>query len=652
MTPVPTGVRRPQKRRPRTSTIADYGRVSFGMETTAELHEAPEREMSGPTKPGPRILILYSDIGEGHLSAARTLRDEIIAEEPAACIVLDNGFEVLGRFLRWFMRDFYRANLTILPRLYRFSYELVRRVWFFRALGVLMMSLLGGRAELRLVQSHSPDLVISTDARLNAVLGQLKKTGRLTTPLFATLTDLGGLEFWTHKWVDLHLVMDPSCIAPVERLAGRDAARQVRPLVAPAFFRPLARTQAREALGLPLDVKIVLVSGGGWGVGDLEGAAQAALALPDTFVICLTGRNDQVKTDLEARFPGEPRLMALGFTSQMNELIAACDVVVHATGGVTYLEAVVRGRPVIAFRPPAGHPALIAEILAERGRQRMAMTEAELGDALAAAFSQAGDARAVSSPTPSVANSVPSAASTILSAAPRVRPRPKWHTWGMRLAAVTVLVMLVAGYMFLGDEPFPVMARALHLKSAPVNSSPSSVGLVIRTSPDILPEVLAELAPYGDTASFAFAGTPSSGAVTAVRRSGNEVLLSLQSGSLTSWVHTRRSLSKAAASLGTSLPAVYLPPGDGFSLSEYLLARRLGAVPLTGATRLESSDPDSRPALEGGSLLVVDLDSSPGASIAFLDGVLVGLKAKGLVAVRLGPGAPDVARSSSGERSQ
>ena len=70
--------------------------------------------------------------------------------------------------------------------------------------------------------------------------------------------------------------------------------------------------------------------------------------------------------------------MALGFTSQMNELIAACDVVVHATGGVTYLEAVVRGRPVIAFRPPAGHPALIAEILAERGRQRMAMTEAEL----------------------------------------------------------------------------------------------------------------------------------------------------------------------------------------------------------------------------------------------------------------------------------
>ena len=210
--------------------------MSPGMETAEKLDEAPAPVGSRQIKPGPRVLILYSDIGEGHLSAARTLRDEILAEAPAAEVVLDNGFEVLGRFLRWFMRDFYRANLTILPRLYRFSYDLVRRVWLFRAIGALILSLLGGRAELCLVLSHSPDLVISTDARLNAVLGQLKKAGRLKVPVFATLTDLGGLEFWTHKWVDLHLVMDPSCVASVERLAGRDAARYVRPLVSPAFF--------------------------------------------------------------------------------------------------------------------------------------------------------------------------------------------------------------------------------------------------------------------------------------------------------------------------------------------------------------------------------------------------------------------------------
>jgi processive 1,2-diacylglycerol beta-glucosyltransferase len=599
------------------------------MQTIEELDEIPALETSGKPKAGPRILILYSDIGEGHLSAARTLRDEIVAEEPAAKVVLDNGVNVLGWFLCWFMRDFYRANLANLPRLYRFTYELVRRVWVLRALGALILSLLGGRAELRLVLSHSPDLVISTDARLNAVLGHLKRAGKLRVPVFATLTDLGGLEFWTHKGVDLHLVMDSSCVGPVERLAGRDAARQVRPLVAPAFFGPLTRAQARDTLGLPPDDKVVLVSGGGWGVGDLEGAVRTALTLPGTLAICLTGRNDQVKKDLESLFSDEPRVQVLGFTSQMNELIAACDAVVHSTGGVTYLEALVRGRPVIAYRPPAGHPALIAEILAKQGRQRMALTQPELREALLAAFSQAEE--------DAVEIAVPSAASAIFGAVPRVKPRPAWQAWGARVVAVTTLVMMMAGYAFLGDEPFPVMARALHLGSAPLSSGPTSVGLVIQTSPDIVPKVVTELAAYGDTASLAVVGDLSGSAANALQRSGNEVLVTLQPASLIGGMHTRRSLARGAASLGVGRPAVYLPPGDGFSLSEYLLARRMGALPVRGATRLESSNPGLRLSAKAGSLLVIDLDSSPTDSIAFLDGVLAALKDKGLVGVPLEP---------------
>ena len=218
-------------------------------------------------------------------------------------------------------------------------------------------------------------------------------------------------------------------------------------------------------------------------MGDLEGAVRAALVLPHTLTICLTGRNQQLKEDLEARFAGNMAVTVLGFTSRMNELIAACDTVVHAMGGITYLEAVVRGRPVIAYRPPAGHPAVIAEVLAERGLQRTANTPAELREALLAAFSQPqADGAEASAASPGIG--APSAASAILGAVPRVKPRPTWQTWGLRVGAVAALVMLMAGYTFLGDEPFPVMARALHLKSVSVGSSPAAVTLVVRTDPD------------------------------------------------------------------------------------------------------------------------------------------------------------------------
>jgi len=44
------------------------------------------------------------------------------------------------------------------------------------------------------------------------------------------------------------------------------------------LFAPAAgRVAERRALGLEQDGKIVLVSGGGWGVGDLEGAVEASL---------------------------------------------------------------------------------------------------------------------------------------------------------------------------------------------------------------------------------------------------------------------------------------------------------------------------------------------------------------------------------------
>ena len=109
--------------------------------------------------------------------------------------------------------------------------------------------------------------------------------------------------------------MDSTCVAPVERLAGKGAALHVRPLVAPAFFTPLSQEEARAALALPGEGKMVLVSGGGWGVGDMEGTVSAALALPGVYVVCVTGRNAQTKAELEAAFDGDARVTVLGFTS-------------------------------------------------------------------------------------------------------------------------------------------------------------------------------------------------------------------------------------------------------------------------------------------------------------------------------------------------
>lgn len=609
------------------------------MSITGTSDEAPASEQSRRPRTGPRILILFSDIGEGHASAARTLSDEILTGHPWADVLMQNGFEALGRFLCWFMRDYYRTQSSNLPWTYRLSYTVFRKVWLFRKLGALILVLLGGRGVRLLVAGLSPDLVISTDARLNAVLGYLKKTGKLKMPVFATLTDLGGLEFWVHKGIDLHLVMDSTCVAPVERLAGKGAACHVRPLVAPVFFSPLPREEARSALGLSPDERIVLISGGGWGVGDLEGAVRAVLGVPGTHAVCVAGRNAEVKEHLQATFAGEARLTLLGFTSRMNELLAACDVVVHAMGGVTYLEAMVRGRPVIAYRPPSGHPAIIAATLQKQGRQRVAETREQLSVALQEAF--AGPAESGSSH-----GALPSPASAIFSAPRRVRPRPVWRTIALRASAAATALLVAGSFVFFADAGYPVLAKTLHLRSAHPVAQPAAVQLVIRTKADLVPGVLADLEAHQATASVALLGTWSSERLQAVKVAGDQVLPALEPGSRTGWLHTRRAIATQVAGAAAGSAKVYLPPKDGLTLSEYLLARAAGAVPLGGATWLRSGQSVSKP-LKAGAIVVVDLDSDHDRALSFLDDLLGRLQEQGLAAVPLTP-APSTTAAPTG----
>ena len=64
------------------------------------------------------------------------------------------------------------------------------------------------------------------------------------------------------------------------------------PPISPEFLMPRTRGDARAALGVPAHARLVLVSGGGWGIGDLEGAIGAALSDEDSLVVCITGRNE------------------------------------------------------------------------------------------------------------------------------------------------------------------------------------------------------------------------------------------------------------------------------------------------------------------------------------------------------------------------
>ena len=139
-------------------------------------------------------------------------------------------------------------------------------------------------------------MVVSTYPAVTVVLARLRRTGAVRCPTVATITDLTGLFFWAQPGIDTHLVMYGESISAVERIAGPGSARLVRPLISAEFLSPRCpRAGPPRARACPSSGRMVVVSGGGWGVGDIAGAVREFTRVPEvSSIVCLAGRNEQL----------------------------------------------------------------------------------------------------------------------------------------------------------------------------------------------------------------------------------------------------------------------------------------------------------------------------------------------------------------------
>jgi UDP-glucose 4-epimerase len=394
--------------------------------------------VEGSVEQAPRVLVLSADIGEGHDLPARMIKVDVEAEIPGATVEIADGLKAMGRILSVVVRDGSRFSFRWIPWLFDVQYWLITKFAPTRWLAHHLNYALGARGLLRLIARHRPDVVVSTYPGVTAVLGMLRENRRLDVPVHSAITDLAGLRYWVHPGVDLHYVTHPESIEEVERLAGPASVEWMRPPIAPEFLMPRTRTDARAALGVPAHGRLVLVSGGGWGIGDLEGAIRAALADEDTTVACIAGRNEAAREKLEQRFAGDDRVRIIGFTEQMSDWMAAADAMVHSTAGLTVLEAHIRGCPVVSYGFSAGHLRANNAAFERFGLAEVARSEHELESVLRHVT------RERRSPDSSFA-SLPSIASRVLSARPRVRPQPVWRLRiGRMAAAVSLTVLTIA----------------------------------------------------------------------------------------------------------------------------------------------------------------------------------------------------------------
>lgn len=355
------------------------------------------------------MLILTASVGAGHDIPAHLLATAIEEEAPGVDVDVEDCLPAMGRMVAAVSEG---APGVVF---YRFRWLWDLGFWLFarfpptRRATQAAMTRLGAPGLLRLIEARAPDVIVSLYPNVTEVLGRLRGDGRIGVPVVAGITDLAAMHYWATPGADLHLITHPESVTEVREVAGVDARVQVvRGLIAPAFLEHREQTDARRALALPEEGKVVIVSGGGWGVGDIHGAIEEALRLQHVAaVVCLCGHNDALRRSVSIAFADEPRVRVEGFTDQMPEWLAAGDVLVHSTGGLTVLEAIVRGCAPISYGWGRGHVRLNNEAFERFGLAAVASTRPQLHAALMRALARRPE------PDPSFA-ALPTAASCVL----------------------------------------------------------------------------------------------------------------------------------------------------------------------------------------------------------------------------------------------
>jgi len=297
-----------------------------------------------------KILILMSDTGGGHRSAAEAIAEAVHQLYGEACRVeiadpwadhtpfpinrlgqlygpLANRCTILWKLI--FRSTSNRRGLSLLVKVF---WPMVRK------------------SMKDFLRQSNPDVIVSVHPILTHFSIRALQEANLHIPFVTVVTDLVNLHpLWLCPETD-------SCLVPTEPARDRALASGL-PLeklkvvglpVGLKFVRGGGEKAAlRDKLGLERDRPTILVVGGGEGVGKVYKIARAiAKARVNAQLMVVAGRNKRLRRRL-GKVNWEIPTTVFGFVTNMPELMSASDAIVTKAGPATISEALITGLPIL-----------------------------------------------------------------------------------------------------------------------------------------------------------------------------------------------------------------------------------------------------------------------------------------------------------------
>jgi len=223
---------------------------------------------------------------------------------------------------------------------------------------------------LRLLKSETWDMVVNTHFLPAEIIGSLRASGQISVPQVTVTTDFMTHRLWVQEPCEHYFVATPESAVYLNSWGVSPQRVSVTGIpIHPVFCRRKVRSECVKAAGLTGDRPMVLLLSGGFGVGPIEQLFQATLTVePPVEVVVVCGRNEELRHRLaQQSAPARHRVAVLGYTTDIDELMAVADVVISKPGGLTSAEVLARGSVLAIVNPIPGQESRNSDYLLENG---------------------------------------------------------------------------------------------------------------------------------------------------------------------------------------------------------------------------------------------------------------------------------------------
>ncbi len=312
-----------------------------------------------------RILILSAEMGQGHLSAAKAVKEglEHLYGYDYSVEIVDFMLLLSERINRVSQKT-YEKWAKDYPAICNFFFESFDRKWSMKLLNKFNYALVLSKVK-KFFNEKNPDLIISTFPVWDHLALQIVKKINPKLKFISIVTDSTNIHSaWATANIDYQIV------------ANEDTGQSVRTLGIPvekikilgfpirlSFLEEVNREEFLKKQGLdPKKFTILFLPAAQKKQRNLAIFKKLEAEAGKNNIIVITGRDMKSEFNITT-FEGKPNIKLIGWTDEMHKFIKSSDVVITKGGGATVMECVAAEKPLIITWVIARHEEGNAEFI-------------------------------------------------------------------------------------------------------------------------------------------------------------------------------------------------------------------------------------------------------------------------------------------------